>query len=95
MSRIHTPLDSEQPRQSPFGLTRGQREVLVAAMERGYFEVPRRASLVDLGESLDISDSAASQRLRRGLSELISSTLLSEPSLAETMDLPAKDEEQA
>ncbi len=53
-----------------------QREALVLAFERGYFEVPRRTSARELGQELGISDNAFSQRLRRGLSALIESTLV-------------------
>ena len=58
-----------------FGLTVPQQELLVAAYDAGYFDVPRRTTLVELGERLDISDSAVSQRLRRGLAALIESTI--------------------
>lgn len=56
-------------------LTPSQHEVLLAAIEGGYFEVPRETTLVELGEELDISDSAASQRLRRGLETLVSASV--------------------
>ncbi|MFC6939227.1 helix-turn-helix domain-containing protein [Salinirubellus sp. GCM10025818] len=46
-------------------LTEGQREALTIACEEGYFDVPRRITLVDLADRLGISDTAASQRLRR------------------------------
>lgn len=64
------------PDESPqFSLTAPQQELLLAAYDAGYFDVPRRTTLVELGERLDISDSAVSQRLRRGLAALIESTL--------------------
>ncbi|WP_435316998.1 helix-turn-helix domain-containing protein [Haloarchaeobius sp. TZWSO28] len=53
-----------------------QREAIVLAFEHGYFEVPRRTSAMELGEMLGISDNAFSQRLRRGLSALVETTLL-------------------
>lgn len=62
-----------------FGLTTAQRELIVSAYEAGYFDVPRKTTLVELGERLDISDSAVSQRLRRGLAALIGSTLVVDP----------------
>lgn len=65
-----TPRDGDR-----FGLTAAQRELLVAAYDAGYFDVPRRITLVELGDRLDISDSAVSQRLRRGLAALIGSTV--------------------
>ncbi|ELZ02581.1 helix-turn-helix domain-containing protein [Natrialba asiatica] len=62
-----------------FGLTQPQRSLVVAAYEAGYFDVPRETTLVELGAELGISDSAVSQRLRRGLSTLIGSTLAIDP----------------
>lgn len=60
----------------PYGLTAKQEELLLAAVRSGYFDVPRRTSLVELGERLGISDSAASQRLRRGVNRVLSATLV-------------------
>lgn len=59
-----------------FGLTPVQRETLVAAYEHGYFEDPRDASVDDLGDLLGVSPSAVSGRLRRGVRNLVESTLL-------------------
>ena len=56
-------------------LTDAQRETLQKGLEIGYFDVPRRNDLRDLGNELEISDSAASQRLRRGLKTLIVQTV--------------------
>lgn len=63
-------------RDTPFGLTEGQHEALSVALERGYFDVPRRITLVELAEELGISDTAVSQRLRRGLRSFLSTTLV-------------------
>lgn len=52
-------------------LTDKQREILYTAVERGYFDIPRQISLADLAGELGISNTAASQRLRRGLSKLV------------------------
>lgn len=73
---LHEPVTSEQHRR--YGLTTGQRDLVVAAYEAGYFDVPRETTLVELGDELEISDSAVSQRLRRGLAALISSTLVTD-----------------
>lgn len=48
-----------------------QREILQAALEIGYFEVPREGTLEDLAGELDISSQAASERLRRGHKKLV------------------------
>ena len=49
-------------------LSEEQREALRVAYQRGFFEVPRGITLAELADELDISDSALSQRMRRGLS---------------------------
>ncbi|MBP2251724.1 putative DNA binding protein [Halarchaeum solikamskense] len=51
-------------------LTRKQRETLAAAVDAGYFSVPREATLADVAGALDVSRQAASERLRRGLESL-------------------------
>lgn len=71
--QLHEAVDPERDQQ--FGLTSPQRDLVVTAYESGYFDVPRRTTLVELGDELGISDSAVSQRLRRGLAALVDSTL--------------------
>ena len=67
----------EDPSKGPdaFGLTQGQREVLLAAKERGYFEDPRAVTLEELAAELDVSPTALGRRMRRALSRLIERTL--------------------
>ena len=60
----------------PLHLTEAQREVLTAAVESGYLDIPRQCSLAELGATLDISQSAASERFRRGTKNLIQHALL-------------------
>jgi hypothetical protein len=57
------------------GLTPSQEAVLLTALERGYFEVPRKVTLSAVADELDISTQAASERLRRGLTTLLRRTL--------------------
>lgn len=61
---------------SKFDLTDTQREALHYAFEQGYFAVPRETKLVELAEQLGISDSAVSQRLRRGIDKILTTTRL-------------------
>lgn len=75
VGRIHDPVDATRSERNEYGLTPDQRETLLTALGEGYFDVPRETTLVELGEQLGISDSAASQRLRRGLSRHLSATL--------------------
>jgi len=58
-----------------FGMSPVQRETLRLAFERGYFDVPRRVNLTELAAELGVSDTAASQRLRRGIRALLDTTL--------------------
>lgn len=52
-------------------LTNPQRRSLQDALNEGYFEVPRHATLDQLAEKEDISDNALSQRLRRGIDAVL------------------------
>lgn len=56
-------------------LTQTQREALITARELGYFDIPRSATLADVGDRFEISAQAASERIRRGVATLIDSTL--------------------
>lgn len=53
-------------------LTSKQRDILCLGLDLGYFDVPRKATLGELSDVLDISNTAASQRIRRGLHDLVS-----------------------
>ncbi|WP_137284346.1 helix-turn-helix domain-containing protein [Halorussus salinisoli] len=76
LHRLYTPGDSEL--EDEFGLSSEQRQALTTAERVGYFEVPRDVALEELGAELDISGQSASERLRRGISKLVSNTLLSD-----------------
>lgn len=60
---------------SRYGVTDAQREALLAALEAGYFDVPRRTKLETIARELDVSTSALSTRLRRGQRNLLGHTL--------------------
>jgi hypothetical protein len=64
--------ESEPPGE---GLTDRQREALRIAYERGYFDIPRRASLEAVAAELGISASSVSERLRRAQTQLIQETV--------------------
>ena len=70
--RVYEPRDTER---LDDGMTDAQREAIETAMDIGYFDVPRQATLQELGEELDVSDSAASERIRRGVQSLVQSAL--------------------
>ncbi len=56
-------------------LTEAQRSLITRVYQEGYFDVPRKTTLAEIAEELDISDQAVNERLRRGLSTLIGATL--------------------
>ena len=58
-----------------YGLTAPQRETLMFAVEQGYYSLPREASTVAVADEFDISDQAATERLRRAIDTLVSNTL--------------------
>jgi predicted DNA binding protein len=62
-----------------YELTETQREALVLAYERGYFDSPRESSLREIAEELGITQQSLSSRLRRGHRRLIAATLISSP----------------
>lgn len=58
-----------------YGVTASQREVLLTALEQGYFDVPRESRMADIAAELEISTSAVSAQLRRGQQSLLRQTL--------------------
>lgn len=73
VERIYRPTDPDGRQQ--YGLTDSQRDTLLFAVEEGYYSLPRGISTKELAEEFDISDQAATERLRRGISTLVESTL--------------------
>lgn len=67
--------DLADPKMGQYNITEKQRAALLRALEEGYFEVPREATLADVADTLGISPKATSERLRRGQINLVSNTL--------------------
>lgn len=59
-----------------FGLTESQFRALTHATERGYYEVPREATLEEVADDLGVSHQALSERLRRATGALVEDALL-------------------
>jgi hypothetical protein len=59
-----------------FGLTESQYRALVLAVQRGYYEVPRRTTLEELADEVGVSHQALSERLRRATGSLAEDALL-------------------
>ncbi|MDL5360892.1 helix-turn-helix domain-containing protein [Halalkalicoccus sp. NIPERK01] len=68
----------EANRTRRYGLTEDQRTTLLAAIERGYYDIPRTVTMGEFASELDISHQALSERLRRAHRTLVESTLLSD-----------------
>lgn len=80
------------------GLTPAERETIRRAIEEGYYEVPRGATLGDLATGLGVSDAAVSKTLRRAERKLLSpaSAVIDAASgdpAGSTRAAPSRDEE--
>lgn len=58
-----------------FDLTVAQEAALLAALEAGYFEIPKEATAAEVAAELSISKSAFLERLRRGQRALVDQAL--------------------
>jgi len=74
LRRLYNPMLPEESG----SLSDEQYEALVTAFRQGYFDVPRASKMSDLAAGFGVSDSAFSQRIRRGISTLIDETLMPE-----------------
>jgi hypothetical protein len=75
LERVYT-LADEQEEGYVFDLTEAQRDALVAAVEAGYFEVPRRTTLGEIGETLGITQQSVSENVRRGADKVLKKVLV-------------------
>lgn len=69
-----TPTGSRGPL---FELSTEQRDAVLLALERGYFDTPRETTLEELGADLEISQQAVSDRIRRGVRRVLKDSLSS------------------
>ncbi len=60
---------------SSYGLTDEQKIALQTAYEEGYFSEPRDISLDEAASKMDLSSTAMSGRLRRGIRNLVAATI--------------------
>ncbi|WP_232700690.1 helix-turn-helix domain-containing protein [Halobacterium wangiae] len=70
---------SEMQAGAQYDLTGPQREALLLAYERGYYQTPREATLEELAGEVGITGQSLGSRLRRGTNRLIGSTLSESP----------------
>lgn len=69
------------------GLTPDQRAVLEAAMEHGYYAIPREIRLEELADRLGVSHQALSERIRRAHRQLIRQQLVNGSTAEERTDI--------
>lgn len=74
--RLEELTQASAPQQFMGGLTGPQRDALVAAVQEGYFAIPRDATMADVADRLGISTQAASERLRRGVERFVETMLV-------------------
>jgi len=67
--------NDEMETEMTYGLTDEQEAALTLAYERGYFAEPRDVSLGEVAEEMGLSSTAMSGRLRRGMRNLIGTTI--------------------
>jgi len=69
LTKLHalTPIETD----TEATLTDPQREALVLAYERGYFNSPREVTMEELGAELGITQQAVASRLRRGIDQIL------------------------
>lgn len=81
IQKVYTVRDAEFG--GVFGLTDQQREAVMLAFDRGYFETPSEASLEELGGELGISQQAVSKRVRSGVRKLVEGAMTRGPGAME------------
>lgn len=64
-----------QTDEGQYGLTSEQQEAVLLAYKNGYYETPPETNLGELAEELGIARQSFSDRLRRGINNLIGETL--------------------
>lgn len=69
-----------------FEVTAEQRNTLLTALETGYFEVPRDATMEDLADEFGITVQSVSQCMRRGHANLLQNTLALETTESDDAD---------
>lgn len=71
-------------------LTDRQRELLLAAVERGYYDAPRACSLTDLAAELGLAESTVSETLHRAEGSVVKAFVAALPSPRSGEDWPAR-----
>ena len=75
LDRIYRDVDLSIP------LTASERDLLVAAIERGYYDTPRRITLTDLAAERGLAASTVSERLHRAEELVVKEFCADEPTI--------------
>jgi len=75
LDRIYRDVDLSIP------LTAAERDLLVAAIERGYYDTPRRITLTDLAAERELAASTVSERLHRAEELVVKEFCADEPTI--------------
>jgi len=73
VERVYNPSPPDDD--TPYDLTSDQLEAIRLAFDDGYFDIPRETTMTDMGDELGISRQAVSNRLRRGMVQLLDHTI--------------------
>lgn len=74
VNRIYRPSDTESTVR--YGLTDRQYDTLLRALEQGYFNIPREVTSEELATSFNISGQSITERIRRGLTNVLTHILV-------------------
>lgn len=74
VNRIYRSSDSDSS--ARYGMTEVQYDTLVQALTQGYFNIPREIETEELGGQLGISNQAITERIRRGLTNVLTEILI-------------------
>jgi len=73
VERVYNPSPPDDD--TAYDLTSDQLEAIRLAFDEGYFDIPRETTMTDMGDELGISRQAVSNRLRRGMVQLLDHTI--------------------
>lgn len=74
VTRLYRPSDTDST--ARYGLTDAQFDTLLAALQQGHFEIPREIKTSELGVQFGVSDQAITERIRRGLTNILTHILV-------------------
>lgn len=74
VTRIYRPSDTDST--ARYGLTDRQYDTLLQALHQGYFNIPRKIGTEELGAQFGVSDQAITERIRRGLTNVLTHILV-------------------